>query len=253
MRPAREDGQISLRNYYDRHNSRKLLVWPASWPMPTGQEQLLTWLMLSEGAGFTGGCATIDVTGPDGLKFSKGIMNRAKFHHRQIVGSYELPKDASPEAAQAYLESKRFVLTPVGPALSEARSYRAEYPNLWVPPMTPDRTTQVLIVLQLHVMAPTAGEWDVRVTLHPQSDTGYVHELPPARVAAIEQNWLPVASGLNPRTTYDTADWIEDRLPDRMMDLLIQRSGDPRLSGMPAAEARALLDSGTRRFATGTK
>jgi hypothetical protein len=50
--PAR-DGQISLRNYFDRHNSRKLLVYPASWPMPFEQEELLTWLMLSEGAGGT--------------------------------------------------------------------------------------------------------------------------------------------------------------------------------------------------------
>ncbi|MFL5267833.1 MAG: hypothetical protein ACJ8AH_14755 [Stellaceae bacterium] len=33
-------GQISLRNYFDEHNSRKLLVYPAAWPMPLGQEEL---------------------------------------------------------------------------------------------------------------------------------------------------------------------------------------------------------------------
>jgi hypothetical protein len=40
-RPALGDGQISLRNYFDRHNSRKLLIYPASWPMPLEQEETL--------------------------------------------------------------------------------------------------------------------------------------------------------------------------------------------------------------------
>jgi hypothetical protein len=31
------DGRIALRNYFDPHNSRKLLVYPAAWPMPVGQ------------------------------------------------------------------------------------------------------------------------------------------------------------------------------------------------------------------------
>jgi hypothetical protein len=100
-------GQISLRNYFDEHNSRKLLVYPAAWPMPVGQEELLTWLLLSEGAGFKGGAATIEVTGPPGLALSSGVINGAKFHNGQIVGGYELPKDASVEAAQAHLDSKR--------------------------------------------------------------------------------------------------------------------------------------------------
>ena len=52
------EGQIVLRNYYDPDNSRKLLVWPAAWPMPVGREDLLTWLMLSDGAGFRGGIAS---------------------------------------------------------------------------------------------------------------------------------------------------------------------------------------------------
>jgi hypothetical protein len=241
--PVQESGQIALRNYYDVDNSRKLLVWPASWPMPTGREELLTWLMLSEGAGFTGGRAFVDVAGPDGLTISKGVMNGAKFHHGQIVGGYELPKDASPEAARAYLESKRFVLTPIGPATSRSRSFRAEYPNLSVPPMTPDRTTQILVILQLYVMAPQAGEWTVRVTLHPQSETGYVHELPGARVAAVEPGWMPVVSGLNPRTAYHTEASAEEPFSDAVIDLLVQNSGDPRLTAMPFAEARSLLES----------
>jgi hypothetical protein len=45
-------GQISLRNYFDADNSRKLLVYPAAWPMPVGREELLTWALLSEGRRF---------------------------------------------------------------------------------------------------------------------------------------------------------------------------------------------------------
>jgi hypothetical protein len=109
--------------------------------------------------------------------------------------------------------------------------------------MTPQRTTQILVVLQLHLTASLAGEWQVKVTLRPQSENGYVWELPPAGVVAVAQTWLPVVSGLNPKTIYDTADRIEDRLPDSLMDLVTRRSGDPRRLAMPPAEARALLRS----------
>lgn len=243
--PTPGDGQISLRNYFDRHNSRKLLVYPASWPMPLEKEELLTWLMLSEGAGFSGGTATVEVEGPDGLMFSKGFINGAKFHNGQIVGGYELAKDASVEVAQAYLETKRFLLTPAGPASSESRRYTAEYPNLSVPPMTPDRTTQIIIVMQLHLSASKPGEWEIKVTLQPQSENGYSYKLPPARVAAVGQTLLPVVSGLNPKAKYDASDLIEDPLSDSFVDLLIRRSAG--LSTMPPSEARALLRVSSHR------
>jgi hypothetical protein len=151
-------GQISLRNYFDEHNSRKLLVYPAAWPMPVGQEELLTWLLLSEGAGFKGGAATIEVTGPPGLALSSGVINGAKFHNGQIVGGYELPKDASVEAAQAHLDSKRFALTPAEPGGPGEQRFSAEYPNLYVPPLTPGQTTQIILILQLHLTASHPGE-----------------------------------------------------------------------------------------------
>ena len=39
-------------------------------------------------------------------------MNGANFHNGQIVGGYELPKDATAEVGQAYLETKRFRFEP---------------------------------------------------------------------------------------------------------------------------------------------
>jgi hypothetical protein len=134
---------------------------------------ILTWLLLSEGAGFRGGTAAIEVSGPEGLAFSTGIVNGAKFHNGQIVGGYELPANAPAEAAQAYLDSKRFVPTPVDGASPGAQHYCAEYPKLYVPPITPASTTQIIVVLQFHIAASRPGEWDVRVTLHPGSDGEY--------------------------------------------------------------------------------
>ena len=61
------EGQIALRNYFDPDNSRMLLVNPASWPVPLLEEIRVTWLMLSEGAGFNDGTLAIHVNGPDGL------------------------------------------------------------------------------------------------------------------------------------------------------------------------------------------
>jgi hypothetical protein len=249
------DGAIILRNYFDPDNSRKLLVYPAGWPMPPRREEILTWLMLSEGAGFTGGTARITVTGPDGLVFAKGFINGAKFHHGQIVGGYELPSDAALEVAQAYLEQKRFDLIPTGPEAppesspkSSAEShkvhhYTAEYPNLWVPQMTPQRTTQILLVFQLHISAAAPGEWEVTATLQPQSDTGFTHTLPSARVAVVERTWVPVVSGHNPKAAYDTADIPEHPLPDHILDILVQRYGHGPFRQMQPAEARARLES----------
>jgi hypothetical protein len=234
------DGRIALKNYFDRDNSRKLLVYPASWPMPVEREEILTWLMLSEGAGFTGGTATVEVTGPDGLTIRRGFINGAKFHNGQIAGGYELAKNATREEAEAYLESKHFNPTPTGVVPPGSRAYAAEYPSLWVPPTTHGQTTQILVILQLYVSAIAAGEWTVSVTLRPGAQPGEPHALPPARVAAVRQSWLPVVTGLNPKTTYDTADRIEDRPPDRILDFLIQSQGW-RYSAMTPAEARASL------------
>lgn len=235
------DGQIALRNYFDPHNSRKLLVYPAAWPMPVGQDGILTWLLLSEGAGFRGGTAAIEVSGPERLAFSTGIVNGAKFHNGQIVGGYELPAGTSAEAARAYLDSKRFVPTPVDAVSPGAQHYRAEYPNLYVPPTTPASTTQIIVVLQLHIAASRPGEWDVRVTLHPGADGEYSCELPRARVAATEQHWLPVVSSLNPKTAYDTADIVEPPLPDSFEEVMVRRYGSHRYTGASETDAKAAL------------
>jgi hypothetical protein len=236
------DGPVVLRNYFDPDNSRKLMVYPAAWPMPPGREEILTWLMLSEGAGFTGGTARIEVTGPPGLEFSHGFFNGAKFHNGQIVGGYELPNDASLEAGQAYLASKRFVLQPDGPPADGRHCYSAAYPNLYVPAMTPQRTTQIILVLQLHVSAATPGEWDVRITLSPGDGTGIAHILPGARVAVMAKLWLPVVSGLNPKAAYDTSDMPESPLPDQVFDYLAARSGDYRYRHMEPAAIRAMME-----------
>jgi hypothetical protein len=86
------------------------------------------------------------------------------------------------------------------------------------------------------------------VTLQPGSQSGYSCELPPARVAAVEQDWLPIVSTLNPKATYDTADIAEGQLPDSVLDFLVRQSDDYRYRTMPAADARAML---RRQFAQG--
>jgi hypothetical protein len=239
--PLVEPGRVALRNYYDRDNSRKLLVYPAAWPMPVDREELLTWLMLSEGAGFSGAAITVEIKGPEGLTIAKGIANGANFHNGQIVGGYELAKGASAEEAHSHLDTKRFALTPAGPASGDMRDYRAELPNLRVPAMTAQRSTQILVMLQLQVVASREGEWQVKVTLRPRAEDGGVHRLPAARVAAVNQTWLPVVSGLNPKAVYDTGDLVEDPAPDGVFDYLIPQYRDQRRLAMPREEARAAL------------
>jgi hypothetical protein len=240
--PAAGPGEIRVRNYYDRHNSRKLLVYPAAWPMPLDTEEILTWLFLSEGDGFTGGSMDVEVSGSDGLTISRGFMNGANFHNGQIVGGYELPKDATAEVGQAYLETKRFRLEPQVSDDPNRRFYVAEYPNMTAPPMTPTRSTQIIVVLQFHLTAEKPGEWTVQVNLRLGAGRAFLHRLPAARIAAVRRSWLPIVTGLNPGTIYDTSERLDESPSEPVMDLIVGRSMNSRVAGLSAAEARAAFE-----------
>jgi hypothetical protein len=204
---ARPHGQISLRNYFDPDNSRMVLVYPASWPLPLSHESRVTWLMLSEGAGFDDGSPTIRVTGPDGLAIAGGYLEGSKFHNGQIVGPLETaPRDAAGGSLQELLESKRFEVTQDPQASSGSRTFTARFPRLSIPTKTVDRPTQILLVFQLNVVASRAGEWALEVSMQPASSGDFRYELPRVRLAGLEQTWLPVVSGLNPKARYDTSD-----------------------------------------------
>jgi hypothetical protein len=192
-------GHVALRNYFDPDNSRMLLVYPASWPIPLSEDVLVTWLMLSEGAGFDAGTLAIRVNGPDGLTITSGYMDGSKFHNGQIVGPLETaPQEAAPAGVEELLKAKRFEV---------AQDLTARFPaTLNIPSKAPDRPTQILVVLQLLASASREGVWDIDVSVRPKSSTDFQHDLPRARIAAVEQRWLPVVSGLNPKASYDTTD-----------------------------------------------
>jgi hypothetical protein len=97
------------------------------------------------------------------------------------------------------------------------------------------------LILQLHLTASHPGEWTVKVTLHLRSKTDYSCELPPARVAAVTQSWLPIVSSLNPKATYDTTNIAQGQLPDSAMEFLVRSSSDYRYRAMPAADVMAAL------------
>jgi hypothetical protein len=193
------EGQVALRNYFDPDNSRMLLVYPANWPIPLSEETRVTWLMLSEGAGFDDGTLTVRVTGPDGLTIASGYMDGSKFHNGQIVGPLETaPPEAARASVEELLKSKQFDL---------GHDLTARFPTtLNIPSKGPDRPTQILVVLQLVLTASREGVWDIDVSVRPTSRAEFQHDLPRARIAAVEQRWLPVVSGLNPKASYDTSD-----------------------------------------------
>ena len=91
------------------------------------------------------------------------------------------------------------------------RFYVAEYPNMTAPPMTPTRSTQIIVVLQFHLTAEKPGEWTVQVNLRLGAGRAFLHRLPAARIAAVRRSWLPIVTGLNPRTTYDTSERRDEK------------------------------------------
>ena len=206
-------GEIRLRDYFDTEQSYLRSVYPASFPIPVGHGCGARWLVLSQGTGFSGGTASIRISGPDTLTLSKAIIAGCKFHNGQIVGKLETyPKIVSQEEAAAFAETQKFNLIPVDSSSRESREFRGEFSNLIVPAMTPERTTQILLLIGLDLHANAPGEWEINFTIQPGAQTKVVHNLPPVRIAALEQTWLPVVSGLNPRTTYDKSNLSANHL-----------------------------------------
>lgn len=218
-------GKIQLRNYFDPDNCRMRSVYPASWPIAIGAKRLATWLILSEGAGFSGGTATVHLSGPDSFKLSRAIITGCKFHNGQIVGSLEpAAPNLTPEDVAKIVEAKRFKLVPVDSSSAQSDTYIGEFPNLIIPSVTPERTTQILLILQMDLEPPTADEWEINVSIQPGTQTEYKHDLPPLRIAAVEQQWIPVISGLNLKTAYDEANLSPTHL----------REANHTQSGVPA-------------------
>lgn len=197
-------GEIRLADYFDPDNCRMRAVYPASWPIPIGSKRLATWLILSQGAGFSGGTAAIRLSGPGILILSKAIISGCKFHNGQIVGALEpVAQNLTNEDVAKLVEAKTFNVVPVESSAAESATYTGEFPHLVIPSMTPQRTTQILLILQMDLEPQTAGEWEIKASIQPGTQSEYRHNLPPLRVAAVERTWLPVISGLNPKTTYD--------------------------------------------------
>ncbi len=205
---AVSDGHIVLRNYFDPDNSRMLMIYPASWPAAVSDEVLVTWLLFSEGAGFSEGTLAVDVEGPDGLTITRGYMDGARFHNGQIVGPLETaPRELAAASAEDVLNSKAFEIATDPSASPGSRTFTGRFPpTLNIPAKAPDRPTQILMIVQLQVAASRAGEWELHLSVRPASGGEFRHDLPRVRLAAVERTWLPLVSGLNPKATYDTSD-----------------------------------------------
>ena len=130
-------------------------------PFRVGKHTNVKWMILSQGAGFDGGTATIRVSGPDGPVLSRGAMRGFKFHNGQIVGDLETRPTDKDHVKDYYA----FEVIPVASASSGSQLYKAEFPNLSIPPMTAGRTTQILILFVLYDLeSQTAGEWEINVS-----------------------------------------------------------------------------------------
>jgi hypothetical protein len=118
------------------------MVYPASWPVPLSEEIRVTWLMLSEGAGFNDGTLAIHVNGPDGLTITSRYMEGCKFHNGQIVGPLETaPRETTRASAGDLLKSGQFEVTHGPSESSRSKTFTARFPTLDIPSKGPDRRT----------------------------------------------------------------------------------------------------------------
>jgi hypothetical protein len=235
-------GEIRLADYFDPDNCRMRAVYPASWPMAIHSKRLATWLILSQGAGFRGGTAIVRVSGPDTLVLSKAIISGCKFHNGQIVGALEpVAPNLTQEDVAKLVDAKRFPLMPVESSSAESRLFRGEFPHLDIPSMSAERTTQILVILQMDLEPQAAGEWEINVSIQPGTQTKYQRDLPPVRIAAVQKTWVPVISGMNPKTSYDKSNLS----PTHLVELNYRQSevpGQRRLDHPAVTSSVAILE-----------
>src|SRR4029453_11721862 len=106
----------------------------------------------------------------------------------------------------------------------------ARFPTLNIPSKGPERPTQILIVLQLHLVASQAGVWDIDVSVRPNSRPDFQHELPLARLAAVEHTCRALVSCFNPKARYETSDLatLQPRGPLMLHEVQSKQAATPR-------------------------
>lgn len=213
------DGVANLLDYLDPDNSRAQLLYPSGFPIALNDVHPFPWLILSEGAGFDSGKIELKVIGPKGLDVTEVFVKGVKFHNGQMVGDLEtaLPVRTL-EEAEVVRRLHTFTPNticctelPDGKQLSELV---VNFSDLKIPTAVATRTTQILLIVQAKFIASVCGDWDLQLSITPtttDSKESLCHQMPKLRIVALDQNWLPVVSGLCPGTIYDTTGLGEGR------------------------------------------
>ncbi len=214
--PVGSGSVVSFRDYFDPDNSRAHLFYPSGYPIALDDPRGFPWLLISEGAGFDDGKIEVRITGPKGLEITEVFVKGVKFHNGQIVGDLETaPVVKTMEDAEA--SRKRHSFVPVLVSSSDTvnglveTTLEVRFANLKVPTASASRGTQILLLVQPHVVARACGDWNLQLMINagetcdePSREKSAGHQMPGLRLIGANQTWLPVVSGLANGIVYNT-------------------------------------------------
>lgn len=214
--PIASGSVVSFRDYFDPDNSRAHLFYPSGYPIALDDSRGFPWLLISEGAGFDDGKIEMRIIGPKGLDVTEVFVKGVKFHNGQIVGDLETaPAVKTMEDAEA--SRKRHTFVPVLVSSNDRpdglveSNLEVRFENLKIPTASATRGTQILLLVQPHVVARACGDWDLHLVIKAgeagdeesrQESIG--HQMPGLRLIGANQSWIPVVSGLTDGIAYDT-------------------------------------------------
>jgi len=76
---------VKLVVYHSDDDCPYLRYYPAAWPIPVGETQRVKWLVLSQGAGFSGLSLELEIDGPTALSIGKISVHAYPFYNGQIT------------------------------------------------------------------------------------------------------------------------------------------------------------------------
>jgi hypothetical protein len=165
---------VELLAYRSDDDCPYLRYYPAAWPIPVGQTQRLKWLVLSQGAGFSGLLLDLAIDDPAAVCIGKVSVHAFPFYNGQIT---------APSALAAW------ETTP--PRAPQTGHLRLAVEPLEIAAVEPEARKHIILLVGLELVATDARAFTVRAAIAARMPATEFVPLPPLRLRARRPSFVP--------------------------------------------------------------
>src|SRR5262249_27396454 len=155
---------VKLLAYRSDDDCPYLRYYPAAWPIPVGETERIKWLVVSQGAGFSGLTLEFDLDDPAAVSFRKVSVHAYPFYNGQIT---------APSALAAWTIS--------APQAPQAGPLRLAIEPLAIAGVEREARKQIILVVGLELVARSARAFTLRAAIAARSPATELLPLPPPK------------------------------------------------------------------------